>query len=99
VERWSDRVDNNERIALNLRRFREAVFAHERENPTHNAYGIGLAAFDLERLGFEEGEELWPGVRVEVDGKTAGNFRVLCDGDHKGQAVESWVRERAETVA
>ena len=51
------------KIAANLRRFKEAVNAHDRENPTHNAYGIGLSHFDLERLGFGEGEELWPGIR------------------------------------
>jgi len=65
-----------------LRRFRIAVATHDVENPKHNSYGIGVSQFDLERLGFEEGEELWPGITIQVDGKTSGNFRVLCDGDH-----------------
>ena len=45
-----------DKIAKNLERFAQAVAAHDRENPTHTAYGIGLAHFDIERLGFEEGE-------------------------------------------
>ena len=39
------------KIAKNLERFAQAVAAHDRENPTHTAYGIGLAHFDIERLG------------------------------------------------
>jgi hypothetical protein len=69
-------------MALNLRRWRQAVATHDVENPTHTSFGIGLAHFDAERLGLEDGEELWPGIRIGVDGKTAGNFRVLCDGEH-----------------
>jgi hypothetical protein len=77
------------KIAKNLERFAQAVAAHDRENPTHTAYGIGLAHFDLERLGLEQGEEILPGIRVEVDGGVSGNFRVLCDGQHDEGAVES----------
>jgi hypothetical protein len=77
------------KIAKNLERFAQAVAAHDRENPTHTAYGIGLAHFDVERLGLEPGEEILPGIRVEVDGGVSGNFRVLCDGEHDEGAVES----------
>lgn len=77
------------KIAKNLERFAQAVASHDRENPTHNAYGIGLAHFDMERLGLEEGEEILPGIRVECDGGQSGNFRVLCDGQHDEGAVES----------
>jgi hypothetical protein len=80
---------NTGKIAKNLERFAQAVAAHDRENPTHTAYGIGLAHFDLERLGLEQGEEILPGIRVEVDGGVSGNFRVLCDGQHDEGAVES----------
>lgn len=60
--------------------FQIAINSHDRENPDHPpAYGIGMARFDLERLGFEEGEEILPGIKIIVDGKTSGNFRVLCD--------------------
>jgi hypothetical protein len=69
-------------MGLNLRRWRQAVATHDVENPSHESYGIGLAFFDLERLGLTEGEELWPGYTVQVDGKATGNFRVLCDGEH-----------------
>jgi len=70
------------KIAKNLERFAQGVAAHDRENPTHTAWGIGLAFFDLERLGLEEGEEILPGIVVQVDGGVSGNFRVLCDGEH-----------------
>jgi hypothetical protein len=76
-------MSDTSKIAANLERFRQGVAAHDRENPTHDpAYGIGVAHFDLERLGFDEGEELWPGVTIQVDGKATGNFRVLCGLNH-----------------
>jgi hypothetical protein len=71
-----------EKIAANLRAFQIALNSHDRENPTHTAHGIGLAHFDMERLGFDEGEEVLPGITIHVDGGVSGNFRVLCDGDH-----------------
>jgi hypothetical protein len=77
------------KIAKNLERFAQAVAAHDRENPTHTAYGIGLAHFDLERLGLEEGEEILPGITVHADGGVTGNFRVLCDGDHEEELTEA----------
>jgi hypothetical protein len=82
------------KIAKNLERFAQAVNSHDRENPTHTAYGIGLAHFDLERLGFDEGEEILPGITIHADGGVTGNFRVLCDGDHH----EEQVAAEAETV-
>ena len=77
------------KIAKNLERFAQAVAAHDRENPTHTAYGIGLAHFDMERLGLEEGEEILPGITIQADGGVTGNFRVLCDGEHDEGAVET----------
>jgi hypothetical protein len=88
------------KIAKNLERFAIAIAAHDRENPTHTAYGIGLSHFDMERLGFEEGEEVLPGITIQCDSGVSGNFRVLCDGDHdeelteaEEQAVEAIARE------
>ena len=86
------------KIAKNLKAFQIAINAHDRENPTHNAWGIGLAHFDMERLGFEEGEEILPGITMHVDGGVSGNFRVLCDGDHDEELEES-EREAVEAVA
>ena len=71
-----------EKIAANLRAFQIALNSHDRENPTHTAHGIGLAHFDMERLGFDEGEEVLPGITIHADSGVTGNFRVLCDGDH-----------------
>ena len=87
------------KVAKNLRAFQIAINAHDRENPTHNAYGIGLAHFDLERLGFDEGEEILPGITIHADGGETGNFRVLCDGDHadEREAEEAEVVEAVST--
>jgi hypothetical protein len=86
------------KIAKNLERFAQAVAAHDRENPTHTAYGIGLAHFDLERLGFEEGEEILPGITIEADSGVTGNFRVLCDGDHE-EELEAAEEQAVEAIA
>jgi len=77
------------KIAKNLERFAQAVAAHDRENPTHSAHGIGLAHFDMERLGFEEGEEILPGITIHADSGVTGNFRVLCDGQHDEELTEA----------
>lgn len=77
------------KIAKNLERFAQAIAAHDRENPTHNAFGIGLAHFDLERLGFDEGEQVLPGITIHGDSGVSGNFRVLCDGQHDEELEEA----------
>jgi hypothetical protein len=87
-------VADTSKIAANLRAFQIAINAHDRENPTHDAYGIGLAHFDMERLGFDEGEEILPGITIHTDQGVTGNFRVLCNGDHDAE-LET---EEAETV-
>jgi hypothetical protein len=77
---------DNATIGKLLRRFAEGVASHDRENPDHNSYGIGMANFDIERLGLEEGEEILPGIVLQADGGVTGNFRVLCDGQHDGES-------------
>ena len=91
-------ADTTGKIAKNLERFAQAVAAHDRENPTHTANGIGLAHFDLERLGLEEGEEILPGITIHADSGVTGNFRVLCDGEHDEGKTES-EEEVVEAVA
>src|SRR5881227_1915361 len=91
-------MSSDGKIARNLERFAQAVAAHDRENPTHTAYGIGLAHFDLERMGFEEGEEVLPGITIHVDGGVSGNFRVLCDSEHE-EELEAEETEVVEAVA
>jgi hypothetical protein len=71
-----------------LQRFAQGVAAHDRENPEHHTWGIGMAHFDIERLGFDEGEEILPGIVLQADGGETGNFRILCDGDHDAGAVQ-----------
>jgi hypothetical protein len=86
------------KIAKNLERFAQAVAAHDRENPTHTAHGIGLAHFDMERLGFDEGEEILPGITIHADSGVTGNFRVLCDGEHD-EGLEEVEEEVVEAVS
>ena len=87
------------KIAKNLQAFQIAVNAHDRENPTHNAWGIGLAPFDMERLGFDEGEEILPGITIHADQGVTGNFRVLCDGQHDENLEEVEEDEVVEAVS
>jgi hypothetical protein len=76
------------KIAYLLERLAQGVAAHDRENPAHHTWGIGMTHFDIERLGLEEGEEILPGIVLQADGGVTGAFRVLCDGDHDEGAVE-----------
>jgi len=82
------------KIGYLLERVAQGVAAHDRENPGHHTWGIGMAYFDIERLGLEEGEELLPGIVLQADGGVTGQFRVLCDGDHD----EGMVEEEEEVV-
>jgi hypothetical protein len=86
------------KIAKNLERFAQAVASHDRENPTHTAHGIGLSHFDMERLSFDEGEEILPGITIHADNGVTGNFRVLCDGEHDEERSEV-EEETVEAVA
>jgi hypothetical protein len=91
-------MSDTSKIAKNLERFAQAIAAHDRENPTHTAYGIGLNPFDLDRLGLEVGEEILPGIHIEADDGVTGNFRVLCDGLHD-EELEEEESEVVEAVA
>ncbi|MBV9464839.1 MAG: hypothetical protein JO206_03680 [Solirubrobacterales bacterium] len=85
-------------IAKLLERFAQGVAAHDRENPGHHTWGIGMAHFDIERLGLEQGEEILPGIVLQADGGVTGNFRILCDGDHdQGEAEQQ--QEVVDAVA
>ena len=76
------------KLAYLLERLTQGVAAHDRENPTHHTWGIGMAYFDIERLGLEEGEDILPGIVLQADGGVTGQFRILCDGEHDEGAVE-----------
>ncbi len=99
-------MSDTAKIAKNLERFAQAVAAHDRENPTHTAFGIGLSHFDMERLGLEEGEEILPGITIQTDTGVTGNFRVLCDGEHdeereasEEEVVDAVARDAVPIVA
>ena len=86
------------KIGVLLERLAQGVAAHDRENPGHNSWGIGMAYFDIERLGLEEGEEILPGIVLQADGGVTGAFRVLCDGDHDAE-LEEEAEEPVDAVA
>jgi hypothetical protein len=86
------------KIAKLLELVARGVAAHDRENPDHHTWGIGMAHFDIERLGLEEGEELLPGIVLQNDGGQSGQFRILCDGQH-GVGEEEEVEEVVEAIS
>jgi len=86
------------KIAALLERLSQGVAAHDRENPGHHTWGIGMAQFDVERLGLEEGEEILPGIVLQADGGVTGQFRILCDGQH-GEGVGEEEEEVVEAVS
>ena len=52
----------------------------------------------MERLGFDEGEEMLPGITIHADSGVTGNFRVLCDGEHDEELTEA-EQEAVEAVS
>ncbi len=91
-------MDRTAKIAYLLERMAQGVAAHDRENPTHNTWGIGMSYFDIDRLGLEDGEEILPGIVLKADGGQTGQFRILCDGQHDG-GVEEAEEEYVDAVA
>ena len=85
-------MDHTAKIGYLLERMAQGVAAHDREHPDHHTWGIGMAYFDIDRLGLEDGEEILPGIVLKADGGQTGQFRILCDGQH-GE-----VEEEEETV-
>lgn len=81
------------KIAYLLQRLSQGIAAHDRENPDHHSWGIGMSAFDIERLGLEEGEQILPGIVLQADGGVTGAFRVLCDGEHDREQEQEEVVE------
>jgi uncharacterized protein YprB with RNaseH-like and TPR domain len=59
-------TDKSNKMAFLLERFAQGVAAHDRENPSHTTWGIGMAFFDIERLGLEAGEEILPGIVLQA---------------------------------
>jgi len=87
-------VVETSKIAYLLERLAQGVASHDRENPSHRTWGIGMSHFDIDRLGLEDGEEILPGIVLQGDGGQTGQFRILCDGDHDSESE----REEGEVV-
>jgi hypothetical protein len=90
--------DTTSKVAKNLQAFQIGVNAHDQNNEC-TAWGIGLAHFDMERLGFDEDETILPGIVVQTDSGMSGNFRILCDGQHGGEHEEVEEREVVEAIS
>jgi hypothetical protein len=90
-------ADPKSKIPFLLERLAQGVAAHNRENPEHHTWGVGMSHFDIQRLDLEEGEEILPGIVLQADGGVTGAFRVLCDGDH-GAGVEEEAEESIDAV-
>jgi hypothetical protein len=86
------------KIAALLQRLSQGVASHDRENPDHHTWGIGMAHFDIERLELEDGEEILPGIVLQADGGMTGQFRILCDGMH-GEGAHEQEQEVVDAVA
>ena len=89
-------ADNTTKIGKLLEALANGIAAHDRTNPDHNAWGIGMANFDIERLGLEDGEQILPGIVLQADGGQPGAFRVLCDGLHDDELEEEEEEELVE---
>lgn len=93
-------MSNADKIAKNLRAFQMAINAHNEQNPDHTVLGLGLSAYDIDRLELEIGEEILPGVPIQEINVTAGNFRILCDGEHdEGLAGAAREAEPVEAIS
>ena len=82
-------ADPKTKIPYLLERLAQGVAAHDRENPGHHTWGVGMANFDIERLDLDEGEQILPGIVLQADGGPTGAFRVLCDGNHGAEEEEA----------
>ncbi len=91
-------MTSTNKIAYLLERLAQGVAAHDRENPDHHSWGIGMSSFDIERLGLEEGEEILPGIVLQADAGVTGQFRVLCDGEHDSELEETEEEQIVDAV-
>jgi len=66
-------------LARLVQGFAQAILEHDAAYPEHDAYGIGIALDDMDRLGIPEGAQLFPGLTLMSDGGRSGAFRVLCN--------------------
>jgi hypothetical protein len=85
--------------ARNMMRVVQVRDDHNATCPLGPATEVLLAPADIDRLGWEEGDDI-AGLRVvSQDGRTPGTIGVRCDADGAGSgltaSVDADVRERA----
>jgi hypothetical protein len=79
------------KVGANLERSGKP-WRHTTEKTRHTTLtASGLSDFDMQRLGFDDGETLWDGITVQMDEGQSGMCRVLCDGAHDGVKHEATV--------
>lgn len=78
--------------------FRQVAEGVQRHDATckfrRKAYAVRMAYIDIEDVGWEVGDTIYPGVRLEAGGQK-GRMDVICGGDH-GHPSDSEEAEEGE---
>jgi hypothetical protein len=93
-------VSNTDASAKNMRAVCEAREAHDRGCPWGGkANEVHLSWFDIERIGWEEGDVICGLVVVGDETVPTGRMRVTCDAEPDGGKTEEEEVEVVEAVA
>lgn len=84
--------------AKNFEAISKAIKKHNQDCPSPPT-GVAMAPFDIERLGWEEGDNVCGIPIVSDDSVQPERFRILCSGQHSGNSEEASVEEPEETFA
>lgn len=73
-----------------FQQIRIQVDAHDNGQCESPANGVMMAYADIERLGWEEGDVVYPSKDISLySGGQYGRIRVMCDGNHSADELES----------
>ena len=93
-------MSNTDASAKNMRAVCEAKEIHDRSCPWGGkANQVHLSWFDIERMGWEEGDVICGLVVVGDDTMQTGRMRVSCDAEPGGGKTEEEEVEVVEAVA
>ena len=89
--------EGRSKISYLLERLAQGVAAHDRENPDHHSWGVGMSHFDIERLGLEEGEHILPGIILQAD--VALRARSACCATETTTRSRKRLRKRSSMLS
>ena len=93
-------MSNTDASAKNMRAVCEAKEAHDRGCPWGGkANAVHLSWFDIERMGWEEGDVVCGLVVMGDEAVPTGRMRVTCDAEPSGGKTEEEEVEVVEAVA